>query len=855
MIQKEGLHKHMAQAIFLEKGFYIENPTKEFERALQKAPFSTLYEQGFSSETVETDVSIAYLFNVAQEFVSVLKNDGEIEVTRIFQAPSETIYQSLMNKAPFAIGHEFITVQWLKNVHQKLAILFNEEMSRFQGSVSEYIQSKNKEIIIAGRVYFHLVESKQDGIPFAFLATYATKDQDKVSHMPLKNALTEFNDSSEVLSLLSAVGRVADQSAFISQLVESGELFSPLRFNEDEAYQFLTETALYEEQGVICRIPDFWKKERKTTIKVTIGDTKPSRVGMDALLAGRPEIYLGEDRYSRAEIEALLQQNEGLAFLKGKWVEINHQKLQQLLTTYDTNANSQWTLFDALRQQQVSDAEENHSLIETTNGQWLQTVFQQMTTPTQIQKEQPAKSFQADLRPYQLVGYNWLNFMQEQTFGALLADDMGLGKTVQILALLDSLRQENKRTLLVIPASLLENWKKEAARFAPHLRIQVLHGKNNSIQDAEADLLITTYGMVARMEALKEERFDLLILDEAQAIKNPGTKQTKSIKALKARAKIAMTGTPIENRLSDLWSVFDFLNSGLLGSKTEFGKQIKKGTDYGALRQMISPFILRRLKTDHRIISDLPEKNEQKEYVSLSKKQIALYKGLQRDIEKSMEATDGIQRKGLVLAAISKFKQICNHPDQYLGNQEFKPKLSGKFEALRDICETIRDKHEQVLIFTQFKEICEPLNVFLAEVFGQSGLVLHGGVPVKKRGELVEQFNAPDTYTPYMVLSIKAGGVGLNLTAANHVIHFDRWWNPAIENQATDRAFRIGQEKNVFVYKFVTSGTIEEKIDELLAEKTKLSNDLITETSGENWLTEMSNDDLRNLFTLEVDNG
>lgn len=842
----------MAQAIFSEKGFYIENPEVDYEYALKDAPFQTLYEQSFSTESVETDVSIAYLINVAQEFVSALKNDGEIEVTRTFRFPSETVYQQLMNKAPFVTGYEFITVQWLKDVHQELAAIFSEELSHLQSSVSEYIQSKNRSLIVAGRVYFHLVESKQEGFPFAFLATYATKYQDKVSHMPLKNALAEFNDSSEMLSLLSAVGRVANESVFISQLVESGELFSPLRFNENEAYQFLKETPLYEEQGVICRIPDFWKKERKTTIKVTIGDTKPSSIGIEALLEGKPEIYLGEERYSKAEIEDLLHQNEGLAFLKGKWVEINHEKLQQLLTTYDTKENSEWTLFDALRQQQLSDAEENDSLIETTNGQWLQTVFQQMITPTQIKQEQPAKSFQASLRPYQLVGYNWLNFMQEQTFGALLADDMGLGKTVQILALLDSLRQENKRALLVIPASLLETWKKEAARFAPHLQIQILHGKNTFVQDVEADLFITTYGMVARMEALKEEQFDLLILDEAQAIKNPGTKQTKSIKALQANAKIAMTGTPIENRLSDLWSVFDFLNSGLLGSKAEFAKQIKKGTDYGALRQMISPFILRRLKTDRRIISDLPEKNEQKEYVSLSKKQIALYKGLQRDIEKSMAETEGIQRKGLVLAAISKFKQICNHPDQYLGNQEFKPKLSGKFEALQSICETIRDKHEQVLIFTQFKEMCEPLNVFLAEVFGQSGLVLHGGVPVKKRGELVDQFNDPDTYTPYMVLSIKAGGVGLNLTAANHVIHFDRWWNPAVENQATDRAFRIGQEKNVFVYKFVTSGTIEEKIDELLTEKTQLSNDLITETSGENWLTEMSNDDLRNLFTLEV---
>lgn len=841
----------MAQAIFLEQGFYIEDPITDFEQTLKEAPFHTLYEQSFSSEAANADISIAYLFTVAQEFVSALKYNGEIEVTRSFQAPSEATYQRLVKDAPFTIGYEFVTIHWLKNIHQELAVIFNEEMSRFPGSVAEYIQSKNKSLIVAGRVYFHLVESKRDSFPFAFLATYSTKNQDRISHIPLKNALKEFNDISKMLTLLSAVKRVADQSAFISQLVESGELFSPLRFNEDEAYQFLTETALYEEQGVICRIPDFWKKERKATVKVTIGEAEPSHVGMDALLAGGPEMYIGEDHYSKAEIEALLQQHEGLAFLKGKWIEIDHQKLQQLLTAYDTHTNSQWTLFDALRQQ-VSDIEDDSSLIETTNGQWLQSMYQQMITPAQIKQEPPTDSFQADLRPYQLVGYNWLKFMHNQSFGALLADDMGLGKTIQILALLDSLRRENKRALLVIPASLLENWKKEAAHFAPDLQFQVLHGKNTSFQDTQADLLITTYGMVARIEALKEEWFDLLILDEAQAIKNPATKQTKSIKALKAYSKIALTGTPIENRLSDLWSLFDFLNSGLLGSKTEFKRYIKNGADYGSLRQMISPFILRRLKTDQRIISDLPEKNEQKKYVSLSKKQIALYKGLQRELEQSIESTEGIQRKGLVLAAISKFKQICNHPDQYLGNQEFKPKLSGKFEALREICETIRDKHERVLIFTQFKELCEPLDNFLAEVFGQSGLVLHGGVPVKKRGELVDSFNTMDTYTPYMVLSIKAGGVGLNLTAANHVVHFDRWWNPAIENQATDRAFRIGQEKNVFVHKFIASGTIEEKIDALLAEKTHLSNDLITETSGENWLTEMSNQELKNLFTLEV---
>jgi len=842
----------LAQAIFTKTGFTIEEPTSKFENDLKNQPFSTLYEQGFTNETTTLDPSIAYLLKVAKNFVQVLKNNGEVEVTRQFHFPPDHFYQKLANKVPFVIGYEFVTVSWLQSIHQELANIFAKEIANFQGSVADYIQSKNENLTTAGRVYFHLIERKHSTSPFAFLATYATLQNGKVNHKPLKTALSEFKDSTEIFSLLSSVGQVADKSSFISQLVESGELFSPLAFNEQEAYQFLKETPLYEENGVICRIPDFWKKEQKATVKVTIGEQKPSMVGIEALLSSKPEIYLGEERYSKAEIEALLQQNEGLAFLKGKWVEVNHEKLQELLDTFEQEENNEWTLFEALRNQQNNTEPGNEQVVETTNGQWLNQVFSQMTKPRKIKQTKPVKSFKATLRPYQLIGYNWLKFMQDQTFGALLADDMGLGKTIQILALLDSLRKNKIRSLLVVPASLIENWKKETARFAPNLSVQILHGKGSKIEHPSADLLITTYGMVGRIAELQEENFDLLILDEAQAIKNPATKQTKNVKSLHARAKIAMTGTPIENRLSDLWSVFDFLNRGLLGSKKEFGQQVKKGIDYGALRQMISPFILRRLKTDEQIISDLPEKNEQKEYIGLSKKQIALYKGVQRDIEKSLEDSEGIQRRGLVLSAISKFKQICNHPDQYLGNQEFKPNLSGKFENLRAICETIRDKHEQVLIFTQFKEMCEPLNEFLADVFGQSGSVLHGSIPAKKRDALVNEFNSTDSYTPYMVLSIKAGGVGLNLTAANHVIHFDRWWNPAVEDQATDRAFRIGQEKNVFIYKFVTNGTIEEKIDNMLEEKTQLSNDLIAETNGENWLTEMSNEELKQLFTLEA---
>ena len=315
-----------------------------------------------------------------------------------------------------------------------------------------------------------------------------------------------------------------------------------------------------------------------------------------------------------------------------------------------------------------------------------------------------------------------------------------------------------------------------------------------------------------------------------------------------------MTGTPVENRLSDLWSLFDFVNPGLLGNSKEFGS-LAKGlanapNGYAGLRKVVNPFILRRLKTDKSIISDLPDKVEVKTWAAMSKKQTVLYSEVINGIIEALENSEGIQRKGLILSALMKFKQLCNHPDQYLGMNSFDEKESGKFQRLREICETIYEKREKVLVFTQFKEMTEPLSRFLATIFKREGLVLHGSVPVGKRKKLIEKFQAHE-YVPFFVLSLKAGGVGLNLTAANHVIHFDRWWNPAVENQATDRAFRIGQKKNVMVHKFLTKGTIEEKIDEMLTEKSKLSNEVVA-ASGEHWITEMSNNELLDLFTLKL---
>ena len=411
-----------------------------------------------------------------------------------------------------------------------------------------------------------------------------------------------------------------------------------------------------------------------------------------------------------------------------------------------------------------------------------------------------------------------------------------------------------------MPASLLANWKAELERFAPSLSFLIAHPSENPTgkrqvekQDADGlDLLITTYGMLSRSDWLREHDWDLVILDEAQAIKNSGTRQSRTVKELKSSARVAMTGTPVENRLSDLWSLFDFLNPGLLGGAKTFAelvKQMEARSSYQPLRSLVGPYILRRLKTDKRVIADLPEKVEMSTFCTLSREQAALYEQAVRDLADKLEEADGIQRRGLVLAQLMRFKQICNHPAQLVGTGDYAQEQSGKFQRLAELCEELGQRQEKVLVFTQFREITGPLARFLEGVFGRPGLVLHGGTAVAQRRRLVDSFQREDG-PPFFVLSLKAGGTGLNLTAACQVIHFDRWWNPAVENQATDRAFRIGQKRNVLVHKFVCRGTVEEKIDAMIAEKSSLAGDVID--GAEALLTEMSDSQLLDFVRLDV---
>jgi non-specific serine/threonine protein kinase len=417
--------------------------------------------------------------------------------------------------------------------------------------------------------------------------------------------------------------------------------------------------------------------------------------------------------------------------------------------------------------------------------------------------------------------------------------------------------------LLVVPASLIANWKAEIARFAPTLSTLIAHPSERSEQsvlDGEMplngrDMVITTYGMLGRTPWLRERPWRMVILDEAQAIKNTGTRQTKAVKEVRAGGRIALTGTPVENRLSDLWSIFDFLNPGLLGSSKAFGLFAKRLAErehntYGPLRTLVRPYILRRMKTDKRIIADLPDKTEVTAFCGLSKPQTVLYEQAVHELERQLKWADGITRRGIVLATLMRLKQICNHPAQVAHGDDYEPKQSGKFQRLAEICEELAERQEKALVFTQFREITAPLAEFLATVFGRPGLVLHGQTAVGKRRQLVEEFQS-DEGPPFFVLSLRAGGTGLNLTSASHVIHFDRWWNPAVENQATDRAFRIGQKQNVVVHKFVCRGTVEEKIDALIAEKVGLARDLL-DSNGEAMLTEMSNEELMRMVSLDV---
>ncbi|MBR1937714.1 MAG: DEAD/DEAH box helicase [Spirochaetales bacterium] len=855
------------QIIFTEQGFDVDFPlTEDGNRdaeLFRKQPWKAVYDLGFAPFGKNEESSFHFLHDFALTFIKELTHQSALEITRE-QTSLELlpeIREQLLDALPFCLGSENVTSSWIDNAWKQLLNVFLSEISSYDQSVALYFAEKLQDLRIPERIFFHIVENRNGDEPFAFLATYSTRDKEGiVRHHPLSYALIEYKNSKEkLLSLLSCLNKASDACPLIADLISSGELFYPLKLSSSETYEILKCVNAIEEAGISCRLPDWWRKRSYSPrLSVSMNASEKSLLGIQSLLEMTPFISVDGEKLSKEDIRNLLAQSEGLALIKGKWVEVDHEKLRLLLSEMD-KYDGEISLLDSLRMQ--AGLEKNGKVeIEITNGAYCAKLLDRLRHPQKMKAEAVPDSVHACLRPYQETGYTWLNQMASLGFGACLADDMGLGKTLQVITYLASLKERYRdaKVLLIVPSSLVGNWEKEVSRFAPSLSVCILHGLSsskleNKLSLDDSFLTVTTYGMATRLQGLSDRTWDCLILDEAQAIKNPSTQMSKKIKKIGARYRIAMTGTPIENNLSNLWSLFDFLNQGLLGSSKEFGsyvKNIQENSNYSNLKRIVSPFILRRLKTDKSIIADLPEKIEMTDYIELTKKQVALYNEEVVSLTEKIESEEGIKRKGLVLGAISHFKQICNHPDQYLGQVGYDIAESGKMQTLIEICETIRDKHERVLVFTQYREITPHLDKVLHDVFGRKGLVISGEVSAKERTRFVDEF-CGDNYVPYMVLTIKAGGTGLNLTKANHVILFDRWWNPAVENQAIDRAFRIGQTKNVIVHKFITKSTIEEKIAALIQTKEELARDVIG-ASGEKWITEMSNQEILNLVKLEV---
>ncbi len=832
--------------------------------------------------------AFSYWRAFAVGYVTALCHTPEIAGMELEAIPPPTSGElaTLILSVPPMQGAEYLGEKVLVDIWNDLDAWVRVTIAADGEGLSGFIKRRAPLWHQVGRVCFHLAENRRsEEHPFAFLATYApgVSSGSRIQYQPLSRALKEFAGSKNhqaLVRLLSPVELASKQSPLVKELVESGDLYQPLAWTPHEAYRFLKDAPILEECGVLVRMPDWWKKRPRPRVGVTIGDTKQKKFDVHGMLDFKVQLALGDREITEAEWRELMAADDGLVMLRGQWVEVDRQKLTEALDRWkqvEQQAEEGVSFLQGMRLlagvpadlSEREGAQEDREWSFVHAGQWLGDVLAKMRSPENLQSTAVDENLKATLRPYQAAGVNWLRFLSSLGLGACLADDMGLGKTIQVLALFLALKaQKNARpSLLVLPASLLGNWKSEMARFAPTLRAAFLHPSETPKEEIEriaanpdralqnTDVVATSYGMLLRQEWLIKLRWQVAVLDEAQAIKNPASRQTKAVKQIQADARIALTGTPVENRLSDLWSLFDFLSPGLLGTPTSFKKFIKTLGDreenrYAPLRSLVQPYILRRLKTDRRIIDDLPEKVEVRAYCGLSKRQAAMYAKMVEELSDLLESVEGIKRRGLVLAYLMRFKQLCNHPSQLLRDGSYASEESGKFARLTEICEEIASRQEKVLIFTQFREMTEPLAGLLSPIFGRPGLVLHGATAVKRRKELVDQFQREDG-PPFFVLSLKAGGTGLNLTAASHVVHFDRWWNPAVENQATDRAFRIGQKRNVLVHKFVCRGTIEERIDALIDEKRQLASELL-EGGAEKMLTEMTDAELISFVSLDV---
>ena len=798
---------------------------------------------------------------------------------------------AILSSVPPMSGGEYWTAEVLNDFFERVESSVSALAAKQDGDLLAAVASLGPGWRDVGKVSLHLAENKGDksgARPFAFIATFVSRaDADgRAKHLPLSAALKAYAVKPAALGrILAPLEAAAKDDKFLLSLLETRRIFQPCALSVGEAYLFLKGITKYEEAGLLVRTGRIWAKTPpKAKVSVSVGQSKGGSLNAYALCDFSVDVTINGEPLSEDDLAILANARDGLVRIRGEWVEVDHEKIEALLAKWKDAKRLMrdgLTMAQALRMLAGGDADSlapgggDDDACEVRATGELKELLRGMMDGGGRGATALPNGLDTVLRPYQKNGVEYLLRTMEAGLGACLADDMGLGKTLQVLTLIDTWKQRGAITplpvLVVMPASLLANWKAEAARFTPDLRVGVLHpsdaeyrgmgkgerGMGNGEWEGylkRFDLVLTTYGQFTPSEKLRKLPFAAVIADEAQAIKNPGSGQSKALRSVVSPRRLALTGTPVENRMSDLWSIFDFINPGLLGSLKSFQSATAKSGDFSVVRRLTRPFILRRLKTDKTIIADLPDKTEIDVSTPLSQKQALLYARTVEELRQALEAVKGegstMKRKGLVLAYMLRFKQICDHPSLYLGTEAYTPEDSGKFTVLGERAAEVASRQEKMLVFTQYREMTGPLAEYLADVFGREGLVFHGGTPVSKRGALVKAFQDP-AGPPFFVLSVKAAGTGLNLTAANHVVHFDRWWNPAVENQASDRAYRIGQKRNVLIHKFVTYGTLEEKIDAMIKEKQSLADSLFAD-GGEKLVTEMSDAELMDLVKLDV---
>jgi hypothetical protein len=713
----------------------------------------------------------------------------------------------------------------------------------------------------------------EEGVPFAILLTFRPAPDvpieltlEQMAERERSRLFTDMHDREALRRLRVKLENVAARMPVIRRAMNMTDGRASL--TRIELDSVLDHLPLLEAERFVVRVPG---NETAQRIAARVNLVEVPGSGERPWFEFQWSVALGERELTKAEFDRLVDSSTPLVMIDKRPVLLapkDREALQRFKRREGTEGHK-ISFFEALRLR-LGGATHLHGLALESVGATprLEQLIENLERARHVEMRLPPPDFHGELRPYQTRGHSWAYYLADQGFGVCLADDMGLGKTVQAIALVLDWRLNERRRgpiLVVCPVSVLGNWRRELHRFAPILRVTLHHGKGRAITAdeyaktlAEHDVVLTSYNLLQRdSEVLLAPEYQGIILDEAQNVKNPTTRQSKAARGLRAGFRVALTGTPLENRPLDLWSIMDILNEGLLGNRSQFVQTLehpivkqRSRSQMSTLARLVRPFVLRRLKTDPEIVNDLPEKSEQVVNATLTREQAGLYEGIVRRGLDELEQVEGMQRRGAILTTLLRLKQICNHPAHYMGDGSALPSRSGKLDLLTEMLEEAIEEGDRSLVFTQFKEMGLLLRAHLEAVLQTKVLFLHGGVPQKERETMVAEFQAAAEDGPKIfVLSLKAGGTGLNLTAANRVFHFDRWWNPAVEDQATDRAFRIGQQRNVFVHKFVCVGTLEERIQTMLERKRQVAGDLLG--AGEAWLTELSNDELHKLLTLD----